>query len=245
MKIIRADDLRLPESLQFYKTNGIMFAGAPMTEEVMNILLIDDDARYVDVIRHHLHAFQDRRFNVHWYSDPEKGIKALGSLPAVDLVLMDYFLPGTNGVEVAKRIRSEGRGVPIIVLSSNKDFRIAVEAIKEGVDDYLLKEEMVDTLLQRTIIAVLERTRLKRCIAEAEKKHLMSEKKMETVQELIVTMCHEFNNPLAAIKISADILQRQQLPADQRDLLARLNGNIALLEKQIAKLRDLNSVKPG
>jgi signal transduction histidine kinase len=61
---------------------------------------------------------------------------------------------------------------------------------------------------------------------------------------LVVTMCHEFNNPLAAIKISADILIRQDLPDEEKKLLTELNRNIALLENQIVKLRDLNTGRP-
>jgi signal transduction histidine kinase len=54
-------------------------------------------------------------------------------------------------------------------------------------------------------------------------------------------MCHEFNNPLAAIKISSDILARQQVDGNNKGLLEALNKNINLLEKQIVKLRDFNA----
>jgi len=156
---------------------------------------------------------------------------------------MDYFLPGTNGIEIARKIRESKIQAPMILLTSNRDFRIAIEAMKYGIVEYLIKEEVVDSILPRTVVSVVDRHRLSDRIAAAEKQKLFAEKNAETVQELVVTLCHEFNNPLAAIKISADIILRQKISEEERSILTKLNGNIAQLEKQIVKLRDLSSEK--
>jgi FixJ family two-component response regulator len=158
---------------------------------------------------------------------------------------LDYFFPHENGVEIAKTLAGKNFGLPIILLTSNKDFRIAIEAMKYGVEDYLLKEEAVDSILPRTIVSVLERKKLDRQRLEAEKQERLTHKANEAIQELIVTMCHEFNNPLAAIKISTDILLRQKVSEDQKATLVKLNSHINHLEKQIIKLRDLNVAKPS
>lgn len=214
-----------------------------MQEHTFNILAVDDDADYVEVIKHQLRPFQNRRFEVSWVNSGEKALDHLKSNPNIDLILMDYFLPNINGFEIIKQIHNEKIYKPIILLTSNKDFRIAIEAMKFGVVDYLIKEETIDTILPRTIINVIERVQLNRRINVAEKEQLMTEKKMEAVQELVVTMCHEFNNPLAAIKISTDILLRQSISEEQKTLLTNFNENITHLEKQIVKLRDLNITK--
>ncbi len=211
--------------------------------EKLHILLIDDDTNYADVIRHYLKSFQGKSFDLTAENDVEKALSLLRSPGGYDLLLLDYFLPGTNGLEVVKRIRDEKIDVPIVLLTSNRDFRIAIEAMKYGVEDYLIKEEAVDSVLQRTIIGVVERRRLGEKVAAAEKQRLFSQKTAETIQELVVTMCHEFNNPLAAIKISSDIILRQKISEEQRAVLKKLNVNIARLEEQIVKLRDLGTVK--
>jgi len=209
----------------------------------LHILLVDDDAEYVDVIKHQLKPFQNRQFEITWVTDGEKALAMLESGTSFDLLLMDYFLQRTNGVEIAKKIAANDINIPIILLTSNKDFHIAIEAMKYGVREYLIKEETVDSILPRTIINVVELRRLNDKIAATEKQKLFSQKTAETVQELVVTMCHEFNNPLAAIKISADIILRQPLTDEQRTILTKLNSNISLLEKQIVKLRDLPTEK--
>ena len=214
-----------------------------MKEETINILLVDDDADYANVIRHLLKPFQGKRFDISWISDTSKVIGQIKSSSRVDLVLMDYFLQNSNGLECIKKIFEEKIEIPIILLTSNKDFRIAIEAMKYGVEDYLIKEEAVDTMLPHTIINVLERVQVNKQLLNIEKEKLITQKKMEAVQELIVTMCHEFNNPLAAIKISADILNRQSITPRQKEILAKLNANITHLEKQIVKLRDINTEK--
>ncbi|MBA4313662.1 MAG: hypothetical protein C0417_13640 [Chlorobiaceae bacterium] len=211
-----------------------------MSEQTIKILVIDDDKAFVDVIRHHLRPFQNKIFNLTAIQDPEKAILTLQQDSSFDLILMDYFLPGTNGIELSKTIHSHNIQIPIVLLTSNKDFRIAIEAMKYGVEDYLIKEEAIDTILPRTIINVIDRVSLSKRINEAEKEQMMTAKKMEAVQELVVTMCHEFNNPLAAIKISTDILMRQSVSTEQKITLSRFNENIGLLEKQIVLLRDLN-----
>jgi len=146
-------------------------------------------------------------------------------------------------IEIIKKIYEEKIRIPIILLTSNRDFKIAIEAMKYGVEDYILKEDAADTMLPRSIINVIERFELARRIENAEKEDLISKNNIAAIQELVVTMCHEFNNPLAAIKISSDILSRHALTNEQKQTLAKLNSNITLLEKQIVKLRDLNMEK--
>ena len=160
--------------------------------------------------------------------------------PGIDLILMDYHLPEDNGLEVTRQIREKNIDIPIIFLTSNRDFRLAIEAMKYGVEDYLVKDEAVDSVLPRTIVNILERVRLKKQISERAKGDLIAKNKTNAIRELIVTVCHEFNNPLAAIKISTDILLRQTLTPGERAMVEGMDRNVGLVEKEIARLRDLD-----
>ncbi len=212
-----------------------------MSENIINVLLVDDDAEYVSVTKHYLRTFQNTQFDLTWASDGEAALEKLSAANSFDVVLMDYYLPNTNGLEIIRKIYDAKIDIPIIFLTANKDFRIAVEAMKYGVEEYLVKDDALITILPRTIINVLERTQLKKRILDAEKQKFIAQRRADGIQELIVTMCHEFNNPLAAIKISADILQRQKIDAEGNALLDKLSENISALEKQIVRLRDLNT----
>ena len=211
-----------------------------MVEQTINVLLVDDDADYSSVAHQFIQSIPGKKFKLTWLPDGNGILEHLKTPPGPDVILMDYYLPNANGLTLAKRVLEQWRHIPIILLTSTKDFRVAIEAMKDGIEDYIIKEEAIDTILPRAIINVLERVKLKKQIVQAEKESLFSQKRTEAIQELIVTMCHEFNNPLAAIKISVDILARKEVPDEDRALLTRLNANITDLEKQIVKLRDIN-----
>ena len=210
------------------------------TQTPIHLLFVDDDTSYVAVAQHLLSKYQARKFHILWRQDGTSAIDLLEQGPSVDLLLLDYYLPEMNGLEVIKAIRSRGIEIPIIFLTSSRDFRLAVEAMKQGVEDYLVKDEAIDSVLPRTIINILERVRLKNRIAEQKKADLLARKRTDAIKELVVTVCHEFNNPLAAIKISTDILQRQDLPTPEADTVRQMDASIGAVEKEINRLRDIN-----
>jgi response regulator of citrate/malate metabolism len=212
-----------------------------MPDQVINVLLIDDDDEYATVAKSYLRPFSGKSFNLTWLQDGEEAVGYLKSPNEIHVVLMDYYLRARNGLEILAELREAGIDLPVIMLTAGKDFRIAVEALKYGVTDYLVKDEAVDSLFPRSIVNALDQYQLRTQVSTAEKNRVISQKKTEAVQELVVTMCHEFNNPLAAIKISTDILTRQCKTPEVKALLAELNHNISSLEKQIVKLRDLNT----
>ncbi len=213
------------------------------TPDLINLLIVDDDAAYVSVAQHLLAKYQGKKFEIYWKKDGAATIEMLEKEHNIDLVLLDYFLPEMNGLEVTKAIRAKQIDVPIIFLTSSRDFSLAIEAMKFGVDDYVVKDDAVDSVLPRTIVNILERVYLKRKIAKQQKAELIAQKRTDAIKELVVTVCHEFNNPLAAMKISTDILARQQLPVAEKELVSELDKSIAIIEKEIMKLRDLNFEK--
>ena len=211
-----------------------------MNNNKVHILLIDDDENYLSVVRHRLSTAKDVRFEVLWEKDGKHAIAALKKNSSIDLILMDYYLQNETGIDITKKILDEKIQTPIVFLTSNKDLGSAVHAMKLGAFDYLVKEEINDTILPRTILSTLERMRFRNDAALSEKEKLLSNQKIQAVQELVVTVCHEFNNPLAAIKITTAILGRKQLSEEEKNLLVGLNHNIAILEQHIKKFRDLN-----
>jgi len=210
------------------------------TPETIRLLFLDDDTSYMAVAQHLLSKYQGKKFDIIWMQDGRAAIEQLESRSDIDILLVDYYLPEVNGLEITKAIRAKKLDIPIIFLTSNRDFRLAIEAMKYGIEDYLVKDDAVDSVLPRTIINILERVHLKKRIAEQQKAELIAKRQTEAIKELVVTVCHEFNNPLAAIKISTDILLRQALTSTEKALVRELDRNIALVEKEITKLRDIN-----
>ncbi len=211
-----------------------------MIEPPIHVLLIDNDISYAKTAQAHLNKFQGNNFKITWEKTGAGGIERLKSDPTIEAVLVDYYLIELTALEVAKEIRTLKIDVPVVFIASGKDFQLAVEAMKLGVEDFLVKDEIVESVLPRTIVNVLNRVQLKKKIAQVEKDKILGQKRNEAIKELVVTICHEFNNPLAAIKISADIISRQKLNPKDRAIIKELDNNIRGIEKEIIKLRDIN-----
>ena len=211
-----------------------MEAGDPIT-----LLFVDDDTRYMAVVQHLLTTHKARQFTIHWRQHAHAALEILKSGQPIDLALLDYYLPERNGLELARDIREAGIDVPVAFLTAHRDFSLAVEGLKLGVVDYIVKDTATDALLPQTIVTMVERLKVRRDLEAQQRAALILKEQNEAVRELVVTICHEFNNPLAAVKISTDILLRQDLPAQERKLAEELDRNIELVDREITRLREV------
>ncbi len=111
----------------------------------MKVLLIDDDKSIQALLERVLIA-EGYEF-IGAYSGKE-GLELLAS-EKPDLLLLDIMLPGTNGFDICKHIRQEGRRIPIIMLSAKGDIVDKSIGFKAGCDDYVVKPFNADELLLR------------------------------------------------------------------------------------------------
>jgi DNA-binding NtrC family response regulator len=206
----------------------------------LTLLFVDIDEAYVTVARHVLQTASGGPFTMIWKNNGPDGLAEIRSNPAIDLLILDHYVSESTGFDLLQRLKELKIDVPVILLTSQREFRLAVEALRLGVEEYLLKEDAVGPLLARTVVNVIERTRLRRQVTEQQKADIIERKRTDAMKELVVTVCHEFNNPLAAIKISTDILSRQWLSDNERRLIKELDESISRIEGEIQRLRDIN-----
>lgn len=129
-----------------------------MIDKSYQILVVDDDAFVKDMIKHILECFNQE------VQTAENGLDALTKLSSdhsFDLIISDMDMPKMNGLELIHHVRKNGDDIPIIILTGNKEIRIAIEAMKNGADDYLLKDENIDETLLISIKNVMEKHQLK------------------------------------------------------------------------------------
>ncbi len=101
----------------------------------MRLLLIEDDAplRLSLALR-----LQADGFRVDQAADGEDGLHQAREYP-VDLAIIDLGLPKVNGIEVVKSLRSEGKTLPILILTARTSWQDKVIGLEAGADDYLAK----------------------------------------------------------------------------------------------------------
>ncbi len=120
-----------------------------------NVLIIEDDVNIADLVEIHL---KDLDCALERAEDGEPGLQKALSQP-FDLIILDLMLPGLDGLEVCKRIRSQGNHTPILMLTSKSDEFDKVLGLELGADDYLTKPFSIRELIAR-IKALFRRVEL-------------------------------------------------------------------------------------
>ena len=103
-------------------------------EDTLNVLVIDDNVDDRMLYRRVLKKAFGDRLNLAEEASGERGLDAIAKTEP-RCVLLDYSLPGRNGIEVLKRIRSKHPHLPVILLTGQGNEAVAVQSMKEGAQD--------------------------------------------------------------------------------------------------------------
>jgi two-component system response regulator AtoC len=117
------------------------------------IFIVEDNEMYsfmLDYMISHEHTLRCLQFN-----KGEECIDSLNLKP--DMIILDYQLPGINGLETFRKIKMNSPTVPVVVLTSHYDPNTAKEFLKEGVYDYMLKEANAVSTVKSLIEHVMEK----------------------------------------------------------------------------------------
>jgi DNA-binding response OmpR family regulator len=120
----------------------------------MRVLLIEDDRKAARLLSKGL---QEEGFVVDIAATGEGG-EEQAALNEYDLVILDWLLPGRDGLTVCRALRASGNSTPIIMLTARDSVADRVSGLGTGADDYLTKPFAFDELLAR-IRALLRRSR--------------------------------------------------------------------------------------
>jgi CheY-like chemotaxis protein len=203
------------------------------------ILFVDDDVeaiKFVDVV---LRKVEEFRFRIIPIESGEAALQELQSNGHVDLIIMDYFLPGMNGLDTAKAILEKSRRIPIIFLTVNRDMNLAIEAMKLGVADYILKEDLNNAFFVQTILGVLQKQKLLHELSELEVK----KKRLEALQEMVIGITNEVEDPLENMKAILTRLIEQGESEKNMRYLKLMKDNVDRMENKIEKLKNLKDDK--
>jgi two-component system OmpR family response regulator len=101
----------------------------------MTVLVIEDDATLGRALQEFL---SNHAYATDWLADGERALSALNNY-AYDLIVLDLNLPGIDGLEVLRTLRSGGSLVPVLILTARDDLADRVAGLDAGADDYLTK----------------------------------------------------------------------------------------------------------
>ena len=190
----------------------------------MNILLIEDNPGDALLMREMLAATPDFDFRLETADRLSTGLARLQSAGA-DLVIVDLQLPDSSGLDTVRRVCDAAPNAPIIVLTGLDDEALALEAMRKGAQDYLVKGQVDERVLARTVRYAIERHRTLAV--------LRHQSRMQAVGQLTVGVAHEFNDLLTVIVANTGMLQSHLKGSPG---LAGLADQVAAAADQGAKL---------
>ncbi|MEE9201022.1 MAG: diguanylate cyclase [Candidatus Brocadiales bacterium] len=131
-----------------------------MDKDSTRILLVEDDPEDVCLMREMLADVSDFLFEIRHADRLEAALECLAG-GNIDVVISDLGLPDSQGLNTFLELNAHATGVPILVLTGTiDDEEIAIEAVKRGAQDYLVKQKVDGNLLVRSLRYAIERKRL-------------------------------------------------------------------------------------
>jgi signal transduction histidine kinase len=211
-----------------------------MDHQTTNVLLIEDNPGDADLVRLRL---VESKFpvNVNCVNRLADGLASL-SRETPSVVLLDLNLPDSRGAETYRRVLEHAPNVLVVVLSAQDDEALAMKAVHQGVQDYLLKGNLSSKHLERAIRYAVERQGLLRALEISQKQQL------EFKNRFLSHISHELRTPLTCIHQYVTLLVdglAGPLSPDQTDHLKTVLKSVNQLHAMIRDLLEATRAEGG
>src|SRR5689334_19578320 len=185
-----------------------------VSDRSTRVLLIEDNPGDADLIRLRL-IESSSPVDVSCARRLSDGLDSLAQLrPSV--VLLDLNLPDSQGAETFRKVLEKAPEVPVVILSGQDDQGLAIKALHQGVQDYLVKGGFTSSDLDRAMRYAVERQALRRSLEMSRKQQL------EFKNQFLSHVSHELRTPLTCIHQYVTILLdglAGEISAEQADHL--------------------------
>jgi two-component system cell cycle response regulator len=132
-----------------------------------------------------------------------------------NIILLNLSLPDSQGLDSFNRIKTEVPEVPVVILTNVDNHELAVKAVQEGAQDYLVKGQINSSMLMRSIRHALERQRImdelkqsQRLILE-QQNTLLEEERLKVLIQMAGATAHELSQPLTSMLCNIDLLKKE------------------------------------
>lgn len=188
------------------------------------VLYIDDDVPLAHLVRRNLGRSNHDVIHVH---DADQAIERLLS-DSFDVVVLDHYLANVTGLEILRRFREAGISTPVVYVTGSSEARIAVEALKSGASDYVIKNASEDflSLLADAVVNTVANARLRKAKEEADEE---TRRAKERAEALLAEMNHRVANSLALVTSLLRLQAASAQHEETRQVLQETQNRIAAI----------------
>jgi signal transduction histidine kinase len=202
-----------------------------MSDPATRVLLIEDNPGDADLVR--LRLVESKvPVDVNCVDRLADGLASLAE-QTPSIVLLDLNLPDSHGAETFRKVLDQAPDVPVVILSGQDDEALAIKALHQGVQDYLVKGNITSGALDRAMRYAVERQALLHSLEMSRKQQL------EFKNQFLSHVSHELRTPLTCIHQYVTLLRdglAGEITAEQRDHLGTILRSVNQL---VAMVRDL------
>ena len=209
-----------------------------MNHQTIDILLVEDNPGDAFLLQEQLKQSNMMQFNLIHVDYLQKAIANLEQA-SFDIILLDLILPDSEGMETFLTIQKTSPQTPIVLLTGMDDNDLATEAVRQGAQDYLLKGQTNDTILERSIRYAMERKQ----VQEQLQQHILE------LEGFSYMVSHDLRNPLTAIKGMSYLLsqiyteQQSDQKSQEQEYIEYILNACSRMENLIRDLMMLSQVK--
>jgi DNA-binding NarL/FixJ family response regulator len=152
------------------------------SREILHVLLVEDNPGDADLLRESLSQVNGRVEIIH-VDTLVRAVHHLKQASAIDAVLLDLGLPDSNGLGTLTKADFAAPHLPILVLTGIEDESLAIESVRHGAQDYLVKGQIKPNMLLRSIYHAIERKQAELVIAKLNQDLQRRIEEMQTIFE--------------------------------------------------------------
>jgi DNA-binding NtrC family response regulator len=138
---------------------------------VANVLIVDDEAEFIETFSERL---QLRNLEISKAFSGEEALAVLEKTHTIEVVILDVKMPGMDGIQTLAEIKKSHPLVEVIMLSGHADVASAIDGMKQGAFDYLMKPCDIEQLLAKVNEAAARKRQHEEKIIQARIKEITS-----------------------------------------------------------------------